>query len=292
VYIDYRDIAWSAPTSTVTAAVDAGYNVIILAFLLASGPADMAVAWQGVGAQSQVAAMSYAHSRGAIVMVSAGGATDEPWTSYLDGASYGAFAGQWAKANNLDGVDFDIENLGPGFTAGSFNGDAFSTWLAQASIAAKQFVQFVSHAPQAPYFGPIGNAAFWPGSSGGYSAVEAKANGAVDFYNVQLYNQGATCYTTFAGIFTKSSSDCTNFPGTSVAEIASYGVPLSKLTVTKYLLTGDGGNGYVAGVTLKTLLAQAEGSQGIGYTGGISCWAYAASSSAAWIAAVCGGGVC
>jgi len=292
LYIDYRDINWSSPTSTVTAAVDAGYNVIVLAFLLSSSAADMAGAWQGAGAAAQIAAVSYAHSKGAVVMISAAGSTDQPWTTFASGAGYGTYAGQWAQSNNLDGVDFDVENLAPGFIAGSFSGTQFAQYLADASIAAKKFVKFVSHAPQAPYFGAVGSNTMWPGTSGGYSSVEALANGAVDFYNVQFYNQGATCYTTYAGLFTSSASDCSVFPGTSVQEIKGYGIPLSKLTVTKYLLTADGGNGYVSATALNRLLAQGEADTTNPYTGGVSCWAYAASSSKSWIAAVCNSGVC
>lgn len=292
LYIDYRDINWNSPTETVTNAVAAGYNVILLGFLLSTSPADMAQAWSSAGAAAQLQAMSFAHSKGAVVMVSAGGSTDTPWSTFTDGTSYGLYAGQWAKANNLDGVDFDAENFASGFIAGSLSGNQAALFLADASIAVKQFVRFVSHAPQAPYFGPIGaaGASFWPGTSGGYSAVEANSKGAVDFYNVQFYNQGPTCYTTFAGLFTSSKADCAVFPGTSVQEIASYGVPMSKITVTKYLLTADASNGYVSATVLSSYLGQAA--QAIGYKSGVSCWAYASASSTAWIAAVCSGGVC
>lgn len=289
LYIDYRDINWNTPTQTVTAAVDAGYNVILLAFLLSTSPADMAQAWSTAGTSAQTAAVAYAHSKGAVLMVSAAGSTDLPWTTFSDGSSYGNYVGQWAKANNLDGVDFDVENIAPGFVAGGMHGVQFSQYLADASRAAKNYVLFVSHAPQAPYFGPIGNAAYWPGASGGYSAVEAKSGGAVDFYNLQVYNQGGSCYTSFTGIFTSSASDCSVFPGTSVQEIASYGVPLQKITVTKYLLTIDGSNGFVSSSILNAFLSQAKT---IGYQSGVSCWAYAAASSASWLKQVCSGSIC
>jgi len=291
VYIDYRDVDWSTPGNTVKSAVDAGFNVILLAFLLSNTPADFAQVWFRAGAAAQLAALSFAHSKGAVLMVSAGGSTDNPWAAFPDGTNYGTYVGQWAQQNNLDGVDFDIENFGSGFVAGKLSGDQLAQYLADASIAAKKYVKFVSHAPQAPYFGPVGASgiAFWPGTSGGYSGVEAKSGGAVDFYNVQFYNQGSTCYTT-AGLFASSASDCAVFPGTSVQEIVSYGVPLHKITVTKYLETGDASNGYVSAGVLNGFLGRAAAA--LGYRSGVACWAWASNSSSAWIAGVCGGGVC
>jgi hypothetical protein len=37
VYINYRDVNWNDPGATVRAAVQAGYNVVILAFWLRTG---------------------------------------------------------------------------------------------------------------------------------------------------------------------------------------------------------------------------------------------------------------
>jgi len=292
VYTDYRDIDWSSPWNTVKSAVDAGYNVILLAFLLSTTAADMAQVWFTAGAAAQLAALRYAHGKGAVLMVSAGGSTDSPWATFADGTSYGTYVGQWAKQNNLDGVDFDVENFGPGFVAGRLNGDQLAQYLANASIAAKKYVKFVSHAPQAPYFGPAGpsGSAFWPGTSGGYSGVEVKSSGAVDFYNVQFYNQGSTCYTTYAGLFNSSASDCAVFPGTSVKEIVSYGVPLPKITVTKYLETSDASNGYVSASVLNGYLSHAA--TAMGYRSGVSRWAWASSDSPAWIHGVCSARVC
>lgn len=48
--------------------------------------------------------------------------------------------------------------------------------------------------------------------------------------------QGAGCYTSLNGIFFHSASDCNGAePGQSVSEIATYGIPLNKIVIGKYL---------------------------------------------------------
>lgn len=287
VYIDYKSIDWSNPSNTVKNAVDAGYNIVILAFYLAKGPADMAVAWEGLSASAKQDAVNYAHSKGAAVLVSAGGATDSPYDQ-MSGAAYGKAVADWAVANALDGVDFDLENFGQGFTAGSLSGTATVKWIADASNTARSVLgsgKLISHAPQGPYFGPIGNAGFWPGVSGGYSGVYAQASGAIDFLNVQFYNQGSSCYVSYDSLFTASNAGgaCPSFPGTSVQEIASYGIPLNKIVVGKYL-SGDASNGYVDPGTLGGYLRTAQNQ--LGWYAGVMCWVYEGGPSAIWISQV------
>ena len=86
--------------------VDAGFNVILLAFFLSNagpGAFDAALVWQQVPQNVQKSTMAYAHSKGAIVVVSAGGETDKPYLTYT-GTQYGTAAANWAVANNLDGA--------------------------------------------------------------------------------------------------------------------------------------------------------------------------------------------
>jgi chitinase len=89
-------------------------------------------------------------------------------------------------------------------------------WLIDASKAVKAKGLLVSHAPQAPYFGPVGGAinTWWPGPTGGYTGVALDGAAYIDFFNIQYYNQGGNCYTTYTGIFERSASDCTAFPVT------------------------------------------------------------------------------
>ena len=55
-------------------------------------------------------------------------------------------------------------------------------WLALASNAVKAVSPslLVSHAPQAPYFGPVGGSG-WAGVTGGYTGVNNAANKSIDW---------------------------------------------------------------------------------------------------------------
>jgi hypothetical protein len=268
-YIDYRDLSWSNPEVTVRRMVDGGVNVVLLAFWLGGiGAVDAAGAWGGVPKATQAATIAYAHSKGAVVLVSAGGATDAPYNT-IPAATYGAGVAQWAVDNNLDGVDADFENFDYGVTYPPLSTAQTIAWIVDASKAARAVLcpqRLLTHAPQAPYFGTVGAAGAneWTLTSGGYSAVWA-ATGAsvVDGFLVQFYNQGGTCYTTYAGLFTSSASDCSVFKGTSIAEIAGYGVPLNRIVVGKYLLNGaDASNGWVSPQSLHDWFATARATLG------------------------------
>jgi len=283
IYIDYKGINWNAPEQTVLDALNAGWNVIILAFYLSSGtPADMAVAWQGVSAANKQATMNTIHQKGGIVLVSLGGSTDTPFSR--NAATVGQQVANWAKNNYLDGVDFDLENFDSGFRGGSLSASQTVDWVANVTNAARNVLGsggVISHAPQAPYFGPVGTTSTWAGSTGGYTGVYLKAPG-INFFNVQFYNQGASCYVDYNGLFVKS---CSNFPLTAVQEIASGGIPLSKIVVGKYILTSDASNGYIAPATLHTYFQTAQ--TNLGWNAGVMAWVWGdASTAAAWIRAV------
>jgi hypothetical protein len=64
----------------------------------------------------------------------------------------------------------------------------------------------------------------------------------------------------------------------------SYGIPLNKIVVGKYNLAGvDASNGFVSAPTLGSWFATAR--KQLGWSAGVMCWAYQASTSPAWIAA-------
>jgi len=272
IYIDWH-VDWSAPDQSVVQAVNAGYNVIIISFYLsASGPTDMAQAWAGLTASVKQAAINTAHSKGAVVTVSLGGSTDSPFGQ--NPYTLGTTVGKWAKAQYLDGVDFDLENLAPGFKAGSLSTQQTIDWISNVTVGASDGFggkAVISHAPQAPYFGPIGNAGTWVGTSGGYTGVYAKVANYITFFNVQFYNQGSSCYTDYNGLFVTSAS-CSSFPQTSVTEIAKAGVPLSKIVVGKPVTTADAGSGYVPASSLHTWFQQANSQ--MGWNAGVMGWVW------------------
>jgi len=282
-YIDYKNINWNAPQDTVLAAFNSGWNVIILSFWLSgSGAADMAVAWQGVPAATQQSTINTIHSKGGVVLVSVGGSTDSPFSRSAN--SVGEAAAKWAKDNHLDGVDFDLENFGPGFKGGSLSENQTVQWVADVTNAARNVLGsggIISHAPQGPYFGPVGATNTWAGKTGGYTSVYNKAK-SIDFFSIQFYNQGTNCYIDYDGLFVKS---CSNFPESSVGEIAKAGIPLNKIVVGKYITTGDASNGFVAPATLHNFFQQAK--TNLGWSAGVMAWVWGdANQASQWIHAV------
>jgi len=253
---------------------------------MSSGPVDIAEAWLQGGSSAQQTAMSYAHSHGAKVIVSAGGSSDEPYSS--SATTYGQNVANFAVHNHLDGVDFDLENFNTGFTYGSMTASQVIAWIVTATNAARSIVGSggtITHAPQAPYFGKVGggsNSNTWPGTSGGWTAVYQQTS--INYLLVQFYNQGSTCYTTYNGLFTTSNDDCTSFPYTSVKEIAGYGIPLSRIVVGKPVLSSDASNGYVADTTLHSYFSSAGS---IGWSTGVMGWQWhSATTNQQWISAI------
>jgi len=271
IYIDWH-LNWNAPDQSLLQAVNAGYNVIIISFYLsASGPTDMAQAWAALNATAKQSTINTAHSKGAVVTVSLGGSTDSPYSQ--NPYTLGTTVGKWAKAQYLDGVDFDLENFAPGFTAGSLNTQQTIDWVSNVTLGAHDGFgsnAVISHAPQAPYFGPIGGSGTWVGASGGYTAVYKKVASYITFFNVQFYNQGASCYTDYNGLFV-TSSGCSSFPQTAVSEIAKAGVPLSKIVVGKPVTSADAGSGYVSASSLHTWFQQASA---LGWNAGVMGWVW------------------
>lgn len=251
----------------------------------------MAGAWGGLGADAQRAAIAYAHARGALVIVSAGGATDMPYNS-MSGAAYGAGVARWAVAHHMDGVDFDMESFEQGLRAQPMSADATINWLVDASRAARAILcpaRLIFHAPQAPYFGAVGSDAPnpWTLTTGGYTAVWARAGPAViDGFLVQFYNQGTGCYTSYTSLVTQANvnGSCPFFPGTSLAEIDAVGVPLNRLVVGKYMLPVDAGTGLVLAPVLGSWLARAAAE--LGWAPGVMVWTWSLAAGPAWIAAV------
>eukprot|EP01097_Dermamoeba_algensis_P006520 TRINITY_DN4084_c0_g1_i1.p1 TRINITY_DN4084_c0_g1~~TRINITY_DN4084_c0_g1_i1.p1 ORF type:complete len:338 (-),score=82.88 TRINITY_DN4084_c0_g1_i1:336-1349(-) len=254
IYQDYR-INWAHPELDIKTAVDNGFTHILLSFWMSYGPADAAQAWVSVDPAVRNATLKYVHSKGAKLMVSIGGGTENVGGFITNnsptGASYGTKAADWAKAYGLDGVDFDLE-LPPGDSSLFRNGKAID-WIANATLSARLVLgssAIISHAPQAPYLSP------WAGDQRGYIEIYNRVGDSIDFFNIQFYNQGAsTPYDTFQTLFLNSGS---SLPQSSLMEIAKAGnIPLSKLVVGKYICPGCGGSGFVPTDSLAQLLAQA-----------------------------------
>jgi len=254
LYVD-SGFNYNNPGSTFESVVSAGYNLVILAFLVSGQEYDAVQAWGGFGAGNQQSTINWFHSNNARLTVSAGGSTDTPYGSF-SGTSYGTTAAQWAQANHLDGVDFDLENFGGGFTASGMGTSATVQWVAEATNAARNILgsnAIITHAPQFPYFGS------GYGFGNGYGLVYEQAP-SINFFLIQYYNNGAS--DTFSEIFESLN-------GGSISEIARTGIPLNKLVVGKPVISSDG-NDWISASAFHSIVSQAQSQ--LGWNAGVMGW--------------------
>ncbi|KAF8133344.1 glycoside hydrolase family 18 protein [Boletus edulis] len=254
-----------------------GFNVlqVALTFLLASSSVDEAQNWQELTASQRSTYLSEYNAAGISLIVSAFGSTEAPTSSGLDPVTTANSIASWVITYGVLGVDVDYED----FTA--FNGanGTAETWLIsftkQLRVQLPQGEYILTHAPVAPWFSP----GRWSG--GGYLAVDTSVGSLIDWYNIQFYNQGATEYTTCAGLLTASSSV---WPETALFQISANGVSLDKLVIGKPGTTADASNGYIDPSTLATCVAQAAS---MGWDAGVMVWQYPDVNSS-WIETVRG----
>ncbi|KIM83828.1 glycoside hydrolase family 18 protein [Piloderma croceum F 1598] len=248
-----------------------GFNALILSFLLTSGPADQVRAWTQLSAQERADILTLYHAQGISIMVSAFGSTDTPTTDGVDPMASAKAVAAFVKEFDLDGVDVDYEDA-----VALSNGKAVQwlTTFTKTLRAALPTDSLISHAPQAPNFGPTV-------AQGGYLAVDAAVGHLIDWYNVQFYNQGAKEYIDCPGLLTKSSS---NNPHTSVFEIAASGVELDKIAIGKPASTADASNGFMSTDLLAQCVAEAKGMH---WAAGVALFQFS-SNLAVWIETVRG----
>jgi chitinase len=287
IYLSYTGLNYNNFAQTVQQASDAGYNVLIMSFYVVTSHAafDSTTLWGQLGAAQQ-SALNYVHNAGGCVLLSVGGATDVPYA--MDPNAVASEIANYVKANNYDGVDFDLENFQPGMV---YNGIQLVPWLTTVTNSVRSQIgadKTITHAPKAPYFGVIGGND-WTGPSGGYSQIEKSCS--IDWYNMQFYNQGPSCYVDYNGLFISSGASCPTFPHTAVNEIiAQSGAPASKLVIGKPITTADGGSGWLAAGTFGNLLRQGI-SNGINHGGYMGWkWETEAQSWVSQIGSIGGGG--
>ncbi|MHB1910278.1 MAG: glycoside hydrolase family 18 protein [Nitrososphaerales archaeon] len=282
VYISY-DINWADPTQTIRDAVDAGFTDLNLAFYIGTGtspqpvpgPADMAYAWQHLTPQQRQSAVDYATDRGARIYISAGGATDT--SPYLmDPVTYASNVCNWALANNLQNVDYDLEYIQNGFTFQGLTSTQMYQWFQTLYQTSRQILGpqgLVSAAPQAPYLAGVGNANSWPGIEGGYVKVfrDAAQDGiGYSHLNIQFYNQG-NFYTTYEEIFTQANPS--GFPYSAINQL---GLPLDRLVYGTYLQAQDG-SGFHDPTVIRQYFTQAENT--LGWNAGSMLWMWRTSGT-------------
>jgi len=220
-----------------------GFNLIVLAFWLPStglpDPFSALDKWTLLPGTTKIFIMDTAHTLGAKIILSAGGATEA--TVYnLNPATVATQACNVALAQLLDGVDWDLENIQQNFIVPGKNSAQLLSWFQTLGTTSRTILgpsKIITHAPQVPYLCPA-----WvqPGGSNGYYQVYAN-NPDIDILLVQYYNQTAQ-FNSYTTIFKVGPPD---FPLSAIEEIHTFStpIPLNKIVLGAYLqnITTDTG---------------------------------------------------
>ena len=230
--------------------IDAGFNIINICFLVNGQPADISLVWMrelaeinplsALGQTYRQEILNYAHARGCSILVSTGGATETAYST--DPVAYATTVSNYVLNNQLDGVDFDLENFAPGLTAPGLTSQQTIDWLVTVTNTTRSLLgpnALISHAPQAPYENVIGQSGTWAGTLGGYTAVYQGAP-SIDMLNIQFYNQGEDQYKDYNSIFNNSGS---SFPYSAIHQLMPF-IPMNKVVIGKPLRVQDASTGY------------------------------------------------
>ncbi len=257
--------------------IDAGFNIINLAFMVDGQPFDVAVAWirefseinPASGQTYRQDILNYAHARGCSIMISSGGATESNFFSTSPDV-YARNLTDYVTAYGLDGVDLDLENFSPGLIApGSTSSQETINWLVAVTNNIRSTLgnnALISFAPQQPYFSALNAINSWTGPLGGFTSVYLAAP-SINFFNVQAYNQGDTNYVNYNNIFVDSG---TSFPASAFTQISPW-IPLNKLVLGKPMrINIDASTGYNTPEEINSILLQAKNH--LGYVGNLFTW--------------------
>jgi len=260
-----------------------GFNVFILAFYLTSGASDQLQNWVSLSSSKRSAILKDLHDNNISLMFSVFGSTETPTTSGVDPSSFASEVASFAKKYKFDGVDVDYED----FDAFNSKSSKAFNWLKTFHTSLRSHLPsgqyLLSAAPVAPWFTDSKDA--YPGGSYLDLELKTKSQNAIDFYNIQFYNQG-TLYSTCSHLV--SSSPGGEFPHTSVGEIHKNGVSLDKLVIGKPALSSDadgsGDQGFMSSGSLKSCMNQAK--EDLGWNAGMMFWEYHHSSITSLVATV------
>jgi chitinase len=163
--------------------INAGYNVLILAFLTDKPGTD--APWTNLSPPDKRELVDFLHSKSVVWLVSIGGSSVIGTGPSKCDFSWIKNVGQHCFDNLYDGADIDLEQVTRKIDNGECNKDLVA--IAQAirqtyTTNGKNCV--ITSAPQSPYFNASSPWAF------DYIEIEKIDNKAFDFYNIQFYNNG------------------------------------------------------------------------------------------------------
>ncbi|OSQ44989.1 glycoside hydrolase family 18 protein [Thalassospira sp. MCCC 1A01428] len=184
------------------------------------------------------------------ILVAVGGATfDTPsWKGCADNLNaFVAALVEFVKDHKFDGIDIDWEDTTDLVYMGDsakkeecYDAVAFLVNLTKklrASLPAPQYI--ITHAPQPPYFDP----AFYGGT---YMQVTKLAGDAIDYLNIQYYNNESFVGTTGPEQTAKVAGTAGSSPyPTSIVGLVGQGLPVEKLLVGKPTSPENAGSGFL-----------------------------------------------
>ena len=185
----------------------------------------------------------------------------------------------FVHTHGFDGVDFDYEDTAA-FSDPKAAGYDPVDFLADISMAVKKAAGssgcIVTHAPQPPYLYPGAYPAY---PDGPYQAILAKCGDAIDWLNVQYYNNGWYVGTTAAEQAENVAGLTKGIPFPSSIIALSATIPVEKLVLGRITSTENGGSGYLsADQTASALVKPLVKKFGANF-GGVMGWQFSLSPS-------------
>ena len=255
-------------------AVNLPYTHIILAFLYteADDPLSLCIGG-GVAAttkpptltQSAISAIADLQSNGQKVLISFGG-------SRMASSAYEGIAGSeeqlaasiadFIKTNNLDGIDIDFEDSYAFMGEAGYDGVSFLVALTNAlRNELPEGTYSITHAPQPPYLDVNY-------SMDGYVAIMEQAGDAIDWLNVQFYNNDP-----WSGNPSEIISAYDQF---SQLE----GLSKEKLLIGLPVTSHDAGSGYIPVDEIVSDIIDPIQNEGV--LGGMMNWQFSSDTDGSW----------
>merc|ERR1719474_1385565 len=197
------------------------------------------------------------------ICISAFGGADHPMGNGANAVTTAQALYQYGIDYDYDCYDIDWEEAYCGKFGATAYGEQWLCDLTDELYSLKSADQYITHAPQAPYF--MGTPQY---PLGGYTTVHKNCGDKISWYNVQFYNQGSTRYDTYSSLFVNSDGWSANTAVYEIMDGASsenVPVPAEKIVVGKHTF-GDGSS-FVSGSTLKSIFnsALADGRWSTGF---------------------------
>lgn len=227
IYMD-ADIYWADPKVSIRNAIDAGYNVILFAFYLATGPWNMAFVWQTMSDSDKTELVEYANNRGAILGVTMGGPSEVLYLS--NPVELATTVCNWVLVNKLQILDANFQNISPGFTCTGC--DNLYEWMRLFFHKANQILgkeRYLTASPQRIYLARKNVRDTWPGIRGGFSQVFQDS----PFLDWLVIQQGRDM--TYEDCFMESDSDTAPFSALAQLHDKGKGIPFGKMVVGTFL---------------------------------------------------------